>query len=183
MSRIGKKPIQVPAGVKVAVEGQRVTVEGSKGTLTHEVHPMVAVSWDEASKTLSFAVPEGREREREAKSQWGTARAVVQSNTQGVSQGYEKTLDVQGVGYTAEVQGDKIKLVVGYANPVFRRIPQGIDVKVEKQAITVRGHDKHAVGQFAAVVRAVRKPEPYNGKGIKYRDEIIRRKEGKTGAG
>lgn len=180
MSRIGKKPVSVPKGVKVGVNGQTVRVEGSKGTLTHDVHPLVSVSWDEANQTLTFGVPQGKEGDRLAKSQWGTSRAIVANNIRGVSQGYTKVLEVQGVGYTATVDGSRLKLVVGFANPIFKPIPQGVDVKVEKHVVTITGFDKQTVGQFAAEVRAVRKPEPYNGKGIKYRDEVIIRKEGKT---
>ncbi|MEO1007138.1 MAG: 50S ribosomal protein L6 [Planctomycetota bacterium] len=183
MSRIGKQPVAVPGGVKVAVSGQTITLEGAKGTLTHEAHPLVSVAWDEGAKTLSFSVPEGMEGQREAKSLWGTTRSIVSNHIVGVTKGYQKILDVQGVGYTAAVEGNRLKLVVGFANPVFKTIPQGVEVNVEKQAITVTGYDKQAVGQFAAEVRAVRKPEPYNGKGIKYRDEQIIRKEGKTAAG
>ncbi|NRA58944.1 MAG: 50S ribosomal protein L6 [Phycisphaerales bacterium] len=180
MSRIGKKPISVPKGVTIGVDGQTVRVEGPKGSLSHEVHPLVSVAWDEGEKTLSFAVPEGKEGDREAKSLWGTTRSIVENNIVGVSQGYTKVLEVQGVGYTATVEGNRLKLVVGFANPIFKNIPQGVDVKVEKQTVTVTGFDKQAVGQFAAEVRATRKPEPYNGKGIKYADETIIRKEGKT---
>lgn len=180
MSRIGKKPVSVPKGVKVDVNGQVVRVEGAKGTLAHEVHPMVSVAWDEDAKTLSFAVPEGKEGDRRAKSLWGTTRSIVENNIVGVTQGYTKVLEVNGVGYTATIDGQRLKLVVGFANPIFKTIPQGVNVKVEKQIVTISGHDKQAVGQFAAEVRAVRKPEPYNGKGIKYSDEQIIRKEGKT---
>jgi large subunit ribosomal protein L6 len=180
MSRIGKKPISVPKGVKVDVSGQTVRVEGSKGTLTHDVHSLVSVAWDEDAKTLSFAVPQGKEGDRQAKSLWGTSRSIVENNIRGVSEGYTKILEVNGVGYTATVDGQRLKLVVGFANPIFKSIPQGVNVKVEKQIVTISGHDKQAVGQFAAEVRAVRKPEPYNGKGIKYSDETIIRKEGKT---
>ena len=180
MSRIGKKPISVPKGVKIGVDGQTVRVEGSKGTLTHDVHPLVSIAWDEGAQTLSFSVPEGKEGDRQAKSLWGTTRSIVENNIHGVTTGYTKVLEVQGVGYTAAVEGNRLKLVVGFANPIFKDIPQGVDVKVEKQTVTVSGFDKQAVGQFAAEVRAVRKPEPYNGKGIKYSDEFIIRKEGKT---
>lgn len=180
MSRIGKKPVSVPKGVKVGVSGQTVRVEGAKGALSHDVHPLVSVEWDEAAQTLSFGVPEDKQGDRKAKSQWGTSRAIVANNILGVSQGYTKILEVQGVGYTATVDGNRLKLVVGFANPIFKTIPQNVDVKVEKHVITISGFDKQSVGQFAAEVRAVRKPEPYNGKGIKYRDEVIIRKEGKT---
>ncbi|GIW74520.1 MAG: 50S ribosomal protein L6 [Phycisphaerales bacterium] len=183
MSRIGKKPITVPKGVKVGIDGQTIRVEGAKGTLTHQVHPLVSVSWDEASQTLSFSVPQGKEGDRQAKSLWGTTRSIVQNHVRGVTEGYSKSLEVQGVGYTAAVEGNRLKLVVGFANPIYKDIPQGVDVKVEKQTITVSGYDKQKVGQFAAEVRAVRKPEPYNGKGIKYSDEVIIRKEGKTAGG
>ncbi len=180
MSRIGKKPISVPKGVKVDVSGQTVRVEGAKGTLSHTAHPLVTVAWDDDAKTLSFAVPEGKEGDRQAKSLWGTTRSIVENNIVGVSQGYTKVLEVNGVGYTATVDGTRMKLVVGFANPIFKNIPQGVNVKVEKQIVTMTGHDKQVVGQFAAEVRAVRKPEPYNGKGIKYSGEQIIRKEGKT---
>jgi large subunit ribosomal protein L6 len=180
MSRIGKKPISVPKGVKVGVDGQTVRVEGAKGALTHEVHPLVSVAWDDGAQVLSFSVPEGKEGDRQAKSLWGTSRSIVENNIRGVSQGYTKVLEVHGVGYTATVDGNRLKLVVGFANPIFKPIPDGVAVKVEKQVVTITGYDKQSVGQFAAEVRAVRKPEPYNGKGIKYAGEQIIRKEGKT---
>ncbi len=179
MSRIGRKTITVPAGIKIALKGQDVTVTGPKGTLVVNVHPEVKVAWDEAEKSIKCSIGEGRSDDSLARALWGTNRALIQNAIVGVQSGYEKTLEVVGVGWTAAVAGPKLKLVVGFANPIMVDIPKGLAVKVDKQIITVSGPDKQMVGQFAAKTRAVRKPEPYNGKGIKYTTETIKRKQGK----
>ncbi len=179
MSRVGRKPIQVPANVKVAVKGQAVTVQGPKTSLTVNIHPKVKVSFAEASKSISFDVSQNLADDRQARASWGTSRALVNNAIKGVTDGYEKTMEVVGVGWTPSLAGKKLKLVVGFANPIMMDIPQGVEVTVDKQLVKVRGADRQAVGQFAAEMRALRKPEPYNGKGIKYTTETIKRKQGK----
>lgn len=179
MSRVGKQPIPVPSGVKVSVSGGKVTVEGPKGTLTMEHRPEVSVAWNEDEKSVVCTVDEQQMGEREVRAYWGMTRSLIANMIQGVKDGYKKQLEVVGVGWGAQVQGQQLKLNVGYASPVFVNIPTGVTVTVEKQLINVEGADKQAVGQFAAETRSMRKPEPYNGKGIKYADEVVRRKEGK----
>jgi large subunit ribosomal protein L6 len=179
MSRIGRKTITVPANVKVALKGQEVTVTGPKGTLSVSVHPEVKVAWNESEKSIKFTIDEGKSDDRLARSLWGTNRALVQNAIVGVLTGYEKALEVVGVGWTAAVAGPKLKLVVGFANPIMVDIPKGLTVAVDKQIVRISGVDKQMVGQFAAKTRAVRKPEPYNGKGIKYTTETVKRKQGK----
>lgn len=177
MSRIGKKPIDIPGKVKVGVADRKVTVEGPLGTLTFEHRPEVSVVVDDGK--VSCSIDESNMNSRTIRAYWGLTRALISNMIVGVTEGYKKTLDVIGVGYTAAVQGNKLALTVGFAHPVHVDIPAGIDVKVERSLVNVTGADKQAVGQFAANVRAVRPPEPYQGKGIKYIDEQVRRKEGK----
>ncbi len=177
MSRIGKKPVQVPKGVKVAVADRRVSVEGPKGRLEWTHRPEVTVNADD--KAVSVSIDEALLEDRRARALWGTTRALINNMMTGVTQGYEKKMEIVGVGWTAAVNGPKLKLNVGYANPIEMPIPQGLSVAVEKQLITITGPDKQAVGQFAAAARAKRPPEPYNGKGIRYAGEVIRKKEGK----
>jgi len=179
MSRIGKKAISVPSGVKISIDGQKVTVEGKKGTLSMDVRQGVRVAWDESEKSITVSVDEAKAEDRQTRAQWGTTRALIQNMIVGVTEGYEKKLEIVGVGWGAEVQGQKLKVNVGYANPLFVNIPQGLTVTAEKQIVTIQGADKQAVGQMAAEVRSTRKPEPYNGKGVKYSDEVIKRKQGK----
>jgi large subunit ribosomal protein L6 len=179
MSRIGKKPIDLPAGVKVSVAGRTVTVQGPKGTLKIEHRPEVAV---EVGTDQKVHVKNPGNKPTASKFH-GLTRALVQNMVTGVAQGFRKELEVNGVGWSAAVQGKKLKLVVGYADPRVLDIPQGVEVKVTQNRIEVSGADRQAVGQFAARVRSQRPPEPYNAKGIKYSDEVIIRKEGKAFAG
>ena len=180
MSRIGKKQVDVPSGVKVSINGTTVTVEGPKGTLSYTHRPVITVGWTEDEKAIVVSAVEGKENDRVAKAHWGTTRALIANMVEGVKNGYKKQLEVVGVGWTANVAGPKLALKVGYANVVEVPIPQGVSVSVEKQIITVESADKQAVGEFAATVRSKRKPEPYNGKGIKYADEVIKKKQGKA---
>ena len=180
MSRLGKKPVSVPKGVKVSVSGRAVTVEGSKGSLTFEHRPEVSVELDEGGANIVIGAPEAKHGERETKAYWGTTRALLANMVRGVTEGFQKQLEVVGVGWTASVSGPKLMLKVGYANVIEVPIPTGLTVGVEKQLITISGADKQQVGMFASSVRAKRKPEPYNGKGIKYVDEVIQRKQGKA---
>ncbi len=176
MSRIGKKPISVPAGVKIAIKDGMVNVEGPKGKLSFRPHPSVKITWAESEKSIKV---ESADASGDNNNHWGTARATLRNMVEGVTKSYEKQLEVVGVGWTAAVQGKKLKLVVGFANPLLVDIPDGVSVTVDKQIVKVVGPDKQAVGMFAANTRALRKPEPYNGKGIKYTDETVKRKQGK----
>lgn len=179
MSRIGKQPISVPAGVKVAIKDRVVKIDGPKGSLSMTHGPGVKVSWQENEKSIVCSIDEKDALDRQARADWGTTRALISNMITGVTKGYEKKLEVIGVGWNAQVAGKQIKLTVGFAAPVVMDIPQGITVAVDKQLVTVSGADRQQVGQFAAEMRANRKPEPYNGKGIKYADEVIKRKQGK----
>ena len=177
MSRIGRKPVVVPAGVEVAVNGNIVTVKGPKGQLEQEI-----------SKNLTVEVKEGEvvvtrpTDNREDRAQHGLARTLINNMIVGVTQGFEKKMELVGVGYKAEKKGNTLVMNLGYSHPVEMVDPEGITTEVPKATeIIVRGADKALVGNYAANIRAWRKPEPYKGKGIKYVDEVIRRKEGKTG--
>lgn len=181
MSRIGKKPISVPGNVKVNLSGRSISVEGPKGTLSYDFRPEVDVSYDEGDKSISVTMDEALiAKKRSNGAYWGTTRSLINNMIQGVTKGYERKLQVVGVGWTANVNGSKLALKVGYANIIEMPIPTGLNVTAEKQIITISGADKQAVGHFAASTRAKRKPEPYNGKGIKYLDEVIQRKQGKA---
>ncbi|MDX2016917.1 MAG: 50S ribosomal protein L6 [Planctomycetota bacterium] len=179
MSRIGKKPVAVPAGVKVAVKDRVVNIEGPKGKLSFTHRPEVAVAFVEAEKAIKVTAPEGSADDRLVKALWGTTTAILKNMVEGVTKGYEKSMEVVGVGWQASVMGKTLKLVVGYANTLQMTIPAGLTVTVDKQIVKINGADKQMVGQFAAAMRALKKPEPYNGKGIKYLEEVIKRKQGK----
>lgn len=181
MSRIGKKPISVPGNVKVNLSGQSISIEGPKGTLSYDFRPEVDVSFDESDKSITVSMDEKLiAAKRSNGAYWGTTRALINNMVKGVTDGYTRKLQVVGVGWTATVNANKLALKVGYANVIEMPIPAGLDVTAEKQIITISGADKQAVGHFAASTRAKRKPEPYNGKGIKYLDEVIMRKQGKA---
>ena len=176
MSRIGKQPVVLPEGVSATINGQHVEVKGPKGTLSYDVHDSIAVKQD--GNTLVF---EKKLESNLVQALFGTSRARVQNLVTGVSEGYKKDLQMVGVGYRSQVQGKTLVVSAGYSNPVEVPIPEGIEVTVEKNTnLSVSGIDKQKVGQFAANIRAIRKPEPYLGKGIRYVDEYVRRKEGKT---
>lgn len=178
MSRIGKKPIDIPGGVKVALQNRSVTVEGPLGQLEYTHRPEVTVEIDEGEKKV---VVTRDNDERTSRAFHGMTRALLQNMVEGVTKGYEKRLEIVGVGYIAAVQGSELQLRVGFANEVHKQIPTGLDVTCPDQThVVVKGPDKQAVGQFAAEVRAVRKPEPYKGKGIRYLGEHVRRKAGKA---
>jgi len=179
MSRIGRKPIAVPGNVKVTIKDNLVTVTGPKTNLAVQVDPAIKVTWAESEKALKLTLETAQLEDRFLRARWGTARALIQNAIKGVTDGYEKSMEVVGVGWTASLQGKKLKLVVGFANAIFMDVPVGLDVTVDKQFVKIRGADKQSVGQFAAEMRAVRKPEPYNGKSIKATTETIKRKQGK----
>ncbi len=176
MSRIGKKSIPVPATVKVVFEGQNVTVTGPKGVLTTVMHRDIKA---EAKDGNVFVVPQKEVPTQKAKALWGLYRALIFNMVEGVEKGFEKKLEIEGVGYKAAVQGDELVLNLGFVNPVKIAKPEGITFTVEKNVITITGINKELVGQTAAEIRASKKAEPYKGKGIKYQGEKIRRKEGK----
>jgi len=175
MSRIGKKPIAIPQGVEVTIDGHKVTVKGPKGTLTDEFLNCVSIAKEENNIVVTL--------EDETKSNiHGLTRTLIQNMITGVSTGFEKALEINGVGYRAQKQGKKLVMNLGYSHPVEMEEPEGITFEVPNaNTIIVKGIDKEAVGQTAAVIRTKRPPEVYHGKGIKYSDEHIRRKEGKAG--
>lgn len=178
MSRIGNKPIPVLDGVKVAIDGQTIQVEGPKGKLRWEHRPEVAVRLDAESKQL---VVERKSDEREARAFHGLTRAIVNNMIFGVKNGYEKRLEIIGVGYQAALKGKQVNLRVGYANELVRQIPDGLTVTVpDNTHIVIQGCDKQMVGQFAAELRSLRKPEPYKGKGVRYQGEYVKIKPGKA---
>jgi len=174
MSRVANNPITIPAGVEVNIAGRSVTVKGGKGSLTHEVHPAVEIS--QQDNVLKFS-PKAVDN---ADALAGTTRALLNNMVTGVSQGFEKKLQLVGVGYRAQAQGKVLNLTLGFSHPVAFSVPEGITVETPSQTeILVKGTDKQQVGQVAANIRAYRPPEPYKGKGVKYADEQIVRKEAK----
>ena len=182
MSRIGKKPITVPGGVKVNLDTAKrtIAVEGPKGKMSFTYRPEVEVSWDEGEAAITCSIPEQRVAFRQDRAYWGTTRSRIQNLIIGVTEGYQKKLEVVGVGWNAKPMGKQLQLNIGYCHPVDMTPPESVEFAVEGQIVTITGPDKQAVGQFAAEVRSKRPPEPYNGKGIKYIDEIIMRKQGKA---
>jgi large subunit ribosomal protein L6 len=176
MSRIGKKPILIPGAVNVVQDGNFVKVNGPKGSLAMQIPQGISVAVSDGNIVVQRLSDERKER-----SYHGLVRTLIGNMVTGVSAGFEKGLEVSGVGYRAEVAGDRLKMVLGYSNPLEYKIPKGIDVKVDKQVnITVSGTDKQLVGRVASEIRSLKKPEPYKGKGIKYAGELIRRKVGKS---
>ena len=177
MSRIGKKEISLPKGVEVKQEGNAVTVKGPKGTLKTALVPGIGVKVENNVVAFTRA-----NEEQKTRAFHGLVRALVANNVKGVSEGFKKELDIVGVGYRAEVKGKEVVFQLGYSHPVKFAIPQGIDIAVDAKTghITVTGVDKQQVGQTAAEIRSLREPDPYKGKGIKYSDEVIRRKAGKA---
>ena len=178
MSRIGKKPIAIPDGVKVSVNGQQVNVEGPKGKLQQVCRPEVQVRLDDPKRQIMVEVAD---QDRTHRAYHGLTRALLQNMVLGVTQGYQKRLEIVGVGYLSSVQGDLLSLRVGYAHEVEKKIPPGLQVSCPDQThILVEGCDKQQVGEFAAEVRAIRKPEPYKGKGVRYEGEYVKIKPGKA---
>ncbi|MBU3683115.1 MAG: 50S ribosomal protein L6 [Phycisphaerales bacterium] len=180
MSRIARKPVMIPSGVKVAVNAaaRTVNLEGPKGKLSLKYRPEVGVKVD--GSTLEVTMDPAIVDVGGNRAFWGTTRALIATGIEGVLKGYEKKLEIVGVGWGARVQGKKLVLTVGFANTLDVAIPDGLKVEVNQTMVTVSGPDKQAVGEFASKCRAKRKPEPYNGKGIKYVDEVIQRKQGKA---
>jgi len=175
MSRIGKAPVAVPDGVTATIEGQKVTAKGPKGELIFVVNEEVLVKMEEGSVVIS-----PRDQSKDARSKWGMTRTMIANIITGVKDGFEKKLVINGVGYRAAMQGSDLKLALGFSHDVIYKVPEGVSVACPKPTeITVTGIDKQKVGQAAAEIRSYRPPEPYKGKGVKYADETIFRKEGK----
>jgi large subunit ribosomal protein L6 len=178
MSRIGKKPVPIAAGAKVVIDGRLITVEGPQGVLKYEHRPEVTVTLDDDGTHVVVA---GDSDNRESRQFHGLTRALVANMIAGVTQGYEKKLEIVGVGYLAAIQGDTLQLRVGFANELHRKIPADLKVTCPDQThIVVKGCDKQRVGQFAAEIRSLRKPEPYKGKGVRYQGEQVKIKPGKS---
>jgi large subunit ribosomal protein L6 len=178
MSRVGKQPIPIPAGVKVRVDDGKVFVEGPKAKLDLSYHRNVKVEVKDADKVV-LVTRQGDDRL--SRSLHGLTRTLIANMVQGVTKGYEKRLKIEGIGYQARMDGKGVVLTVGYANPIKKEPPPGVTVELpDPTTVVVKGADKQAVGEFAAEVRHVRPPEPYKGKGIRYENEVVRRKEGKS---
>jgi large subunit ribosomal protein L6 len=175
MSRVGKKPIQIPEGVKIEITDREVKVSGAKGELKQEVRPEIKVE----SKDGQIFVSPKIDLPKKGRGLWGLYRALIANMVEGVSKGFEKKLEIEGVGFKANVEGDTLVLNLGFSNPVKIKKIDGVDFKVEKNVVTVSGINKERVGHMAALIRIQKKAEPYKGKGIKYQGEKIRRKEGK----
>jgi len=178
MSRIGKKPVAVPSGVTAEIDGQTVRVKGPKGELSRTVHAEMIVKLENGSITVARPTEETRH-----KALHGLTRTLIANMVEGVDKGYQKVLEIQGVGYKAEATKGGLNVVVGYSHPVLYKAPAGITFAVANNTlVTISGPNKELVGQVAAEIRQIRKPEPYKGKGIRYQGERVRRKAGKTGA-
>lgn len=184
MSRVGKQSITVPAAVKVAVHAatRTVDIQGPKGKNSFTYRPEVVVAYDDKARTISCTLDDmQRIDEGNRRAYWGSTRAVLNTMVRGAAEGYSRKLEVIGVGWNARVQGKKLVLTIGFCNPIELIVPEGVAVAVENNTmVTVSGCDAQKVGAFASLIRSQRKPEPYNGKGIKYTDEVIARKKGKA---
>jgi large subunit ribosomal protein L6 len=178
MSRIGKKSIEVPDNVEVKISGQNISVKGPKGTLDFSFHWDIILKNDE--KEINVSV---KKVTKQSKALWGLTRVLISNMIVGVTNGFEKQLELQGVGYRMAVQGKKLSMALGFSHPVDVDIPEGLEAKIEKNILSISGIDKQKVGQFAASVRALKKVEPYKGKGFRYVGEIVRKKAGKKAAG
>ncbi len=177
MSRTGKLPIKIPAGTDVSIVSNEMIVKGKGGTLKRPLHPAVTVKIEGDTILVTPA-----KQNRLSRALWGTYAAHVRNMVNGVNTPFNKNLQLEGIGYKAELAGKQLKLAIGFSHPVLVAIPEGLTVKVEKNIIGISGADKEMVGEFAASVRALKKPEPYKGKGIRYEGEVVREKEGKKAA-
>ena len=175
MSRVANNPVSLPSGVEVNIQGQACTVKGSKGSLSMDLHPSVELTQEDGTLRLA-----ARSQDRGANAMAGTMRALVSNMVTGVSEGFERKLELQGVGYRAQAQGRTLNLQLGFSHPIAYALPDGVDVETPSQTeIIVKGMDKQLVGQVSAEIRSYRPPEPYKGKGVRYADERVRRKEAK----
>lgn len=177
MSRVGKKPIKIPPNVEVKIEKNKVTIKGPKGELSREVRPEIKVKEDKGSLVVS-----PKAETKKSKAFWGLTRALLNNMVKGVCEGYEKKLEIKGLGYKANLEGETLVLMAGFTHPVKIKAPQGIQITTQQKIITVSGIDKELVGQVASRIKKVRPAEPYKGKGIRYVGEVIRRKAGKKAA-
>ncbi len=175
MSRVGKKPIAIPSGVEVSVQGDKILFKGAKGQKDLDTHGRVKIEVRDGY--LSFGCIDSQVQ---SKAYWGTYRALANNIVEGLSKGFTKVLEINGVGYRASISGKNLEMALGFSHPVVYPIPAGIEMNVDKNILTIKGIDKQQVGQIAAEIRKFRLPEPYKGKGIKYSDEVIMRKAGKT---
>lgn len=180
MSRIGKKPILIPNGVDVKIDGNKLIVKGPKGEIQKEFREEIGIEIDSSKKEISFFI---KKETKNSNAFWGLTRTLAFNMVEGVSNGHEKKLEIQGVGYKCNLEGDDLVLIVGYSHPVKIKKPNGITFAIEKNIITVSGINKELVGQIAAQIRKVRKPEPYKGKGIRYLGEEVKKKVGKKAVG
>lgn len=174
MSRIGKKPVEIPQGVTVELKDNKVTVSGTKGKLELSIVHDVKVEIKD-----NLVVVEKGNSSKKAKAMWGTTSRLISNMIEGVSNGFSKTLELNGVGFRMEVAGKKLKMALGFSHPVEVEIREGLEAKIENNALTISGIDKQKVGQFASEIRSLKPVEPYKGKGFRYAGEIVRRKEGK----
>ena len=177
MSRIGKQPIPIPKGVEVKLEGDSITVQGPKGKLERSIHPKVKVDVESDNIVVSVT-----DQTRETRAFHGLFRALIANMVTGVTSGFNKVLEIVGVGYRAELKGRTAIFHLGYSHPIDFELPKGIDAQIDKTKVILSGIEKELLGKTAAKIRSFRRPEPYKGKGIKYADEVIRRKAGKAGA-
>lgn len=176
MSRVGNNPIPIPEKTKVSIKNGTVTVQGEKGTLTRSIHPAVGLTIGDEDIRVA-----PKKNDREGRSLQGLTRSLVANMVTGVNQGFERVLEINGIGYRAAMNGKKIDLTLGYSHPIQFNLPEGVSASVEGNRIKLSGIDKEKLGQTAAAIRRLRPPEPYKGKGIKYIEEHIQRKAGKTG--
>ncbi|PJA47274.1 50S ribosomal protein L6 [Candidatus Uhrbacteria bacterium CG_4_9_14_3_um_filter_36_7] len=183
MSRIGKKPIVLPADVEVIQSGTNLTIKGPLGTLSLNIPLIISLEKKQEDTTTVLELSVNNSEDRQERSMWGTMRSLIQNAVTGVTKGFSKKMDVVGVGYRVSLKGENLVFEVGFSHPVTFSLPEGIKANVENTSVTITGIDRQLVGETAARIRKIRKPEPYKGKGIKYTDEVIRRKAGKTSAG
>ncbi|MDO8470355.1 MAG: 50S ribosomal protein L6 [bacterium] len=182
MSRVGKKYIAIPSGVTVRIEPGLVSVKGPKGELSFKVPSLIEVKEEEGKILVSPANKDENAFSKQTASLWGVTRTIISNMVQGTTEGFQKKLEIEGVGYKASKQGEELSLQMGYSHPVLLKAPEGITFEIEKNVITVSGADKEKVGQFAATIKRIRSVEPYKGKGIRYQGEYVRRKLGKKAA-
>lgn len=178
MSRVGKKIRMIPSGVTAEVKNGEIIVKGPKGELKQKLHPRVSVEIMDGQITLKVA----NEKIKKERALWGTFSSLIQNMLDGVTKGYKKELEINGVGFKVAMKGSDLSLEVGYSHPVLFKSPAGIKLSVDKNIVTVEGNDRQVVGETAAQIRAIKKPEPYKGKGIRYVGEIVRQKAGKAAA-
>lgn len=182
MSRIGKQPIIIPKGVEVKIADAQILVKGPRGELIQPIHPQIKLDLKDLSEGQKELLVSPKGKSKNIVALWGLFRALIFNMVKGVIEGFEKKLEIQGVGYRASLQGNNLVLAIGFSHPVEIEAPESIEFKVEKNIITVSGMDKQLVGQIAAKIRSQRKPEPYKGKGIRYLDEVVKIKAGKKAA-